>query len=142
MICYPKNGVSVEPKYSVLLTTRVSRTLNFRAHIPVLSSTAIARGQSRNMEGLARSANSRAERGRTRAKRELSYAFEYDRAGTVLALAIQYSRRHVRKELRGESFHVLESSQVLITSACLKTTLFTFSEYNRLLFIRQLYGYN
>ena len=59
MICYPKNGVSVEPKYSVLLTTRVSRTLNFRAHIPVLSSTAIARGQSRNMEGLARSANSR-----------------------------------------------------------------------------------
>jgi hypothetical protein len=39
------------------------------------------------------------------------------RAGTVLALAIQYSRRHVRKELlsvRGESFHVLESSQVLI----------------------------
>jgi hypothetical protein len=63
-------------------------------------------------------------------------AFEYDRAGTVLALAIQYSRRHVRKELRGESFHVLECSQVLIPSACLKTTLFTFSEYNRLLFIR------
>ena len=62
--------------------------------------------------------------------------FEYDRAGTVLALAIQYSRRHVRKELRGESFLVLESSQVLIPSACLKTTLFTFSEYNRLLFIR------
>ena len=63
-------------------------------------------------------------------------AFEYDRAGTVLALAIQYSRRHVRKELRGKSFHVLESSQVLIPSACLKTTLFTFSEYNHLLFIR------
>ena len=66
-------------------------------------------------------------------------SFEYDRAGTVLALAIQYSRRHVRKELRGESFLVLESSQVLIPllwSACLKTTLFTFSEYNRLLFIR------
>jgi hypothetical protein len=62
--------------------------------------------------------------------------FEYDRAGTVLALAIQYSRRHVRKELRGESFHVLESSQVIIPSACLKTTLFTFSEYNRLLCIR------
>jgi len=41
-------------------------------------------------------------------------SFEYDRAGTVLALEIQYSRRHVRKELRGESFHVLESSQVLI----------------------------
>jgi len=41
-------------------------------------------------------------------------SFEYDRAGTVLALAIQYSRRHLRKELRGESFLVLESSQVLI----------------------------
>jgi hypothetical protein len=63
-------------------------------------------------------------------------AFEYDRAGTVLALAIQYSRIHVRKELRGESFHVLESSQVLLPSACLKTTPFTFSEYHRLLFIR------
>jgi len=63
-------------------------------------------------------------------------SFEYDRAGTVLALVMQYSRRHVRKELRGEIFHVLESSQVLIPSACLKTTLFTFSEYNRLLFIR------
>jgi hypothetical protein len=63
------------------------------------------------------------------------YPFEYDRAGTVLALARQYSRRHVRKALRGECFHVLESSQVLIPSACLKTTLFTFSEYNRLLFI-------
>ena len=49
--------------------------------------------------------------------------FEYDRAGTVLALARQYnSRSHVRKALRGESFHVLESSQVLIPSACLKTT--------------------
>ena len=65
--------------------------------------------------------------------------FEYDRAGTVLALAIQYivddtyARSYV---VRGESFHVLESSQVLIPSACLKTTLFTFSEYNRLLFIR------
>jgi hypothetical protein len=70
-------------------------------------------------------------------KNKILRPFEYDRAGTVLALAIQYSRRHVREELRGESFHVLESSQVLIpTSACLKTTLFTFSEYNRLLFIR------
>ena len=65
-----------------------------------------------------------------------SAAFEYDRAGTVLTLAIQYSRSHVRKALHGESFHVLESSQVLIPSACLKTTLFTFSEYNHLLFIR------
>ena len=65
-----------------------------------------------------------------------STVFEYDLAGTVLVLAIQYSRSHVRKGLRGESFHVLESSQVLIPSACLKTTLFTFSEYNRLLFIR------
>ena len=62
-------------------------------------------------------------------------AFEYDRAGTVLALTRQYSISHVRIALRGESFHVLESSQVLIPSACLKTTLFTFSEYNRLLFI-------
>ena len=43
-----------------------------------------------------------------------STVFEYDLAGTVLVLAIQYSRSHVRKGLRGESFHVLESSQVLI----------------------------
>ena len=32
--------------------------------------------------------------------------FEYDRAGTVLALGRQYSRSDVRKALRGESFHV------------------------------------
>jgi hypothetical protein len=36
-----------------------------------------------------------------------------------LALGIQHSRRHVRKELRGESFHVLESSQVIIPSRVL-----------------------
>jgi hypothetical protein len=38
--------------------------------------------------------------------------------------------------LRGEGFHELEDPQVRIPSACLKTTLATFSEYNRLLFIR------
>ena len=32
--------------------------------------------------------------------------FEYDPAGTVLALGRQYSRSHVRKAPRGESFHI------------------------------------
>ena len=44
--------------------------------------------------------------------------------------------------LRGKGFHGLEDPQVLISSACSKTTLVTFSEYNRLLLIRYLYGYN
>ena len=63
-----------------------------------------------------------------KSRSEESLPFEYDRADSVLALAGQYSRIHVRKVLRGESFNVLESSQVIIPSACLKTTLFTFSE--------------
>jgi len=67
-------------------------------------------------------------------------AFEYyDRPDSVLALAGKYSRIHVRARCYVERvFHGLEDPQVLIPleSACSKTTLVTFSEYNRLLFIR------
>ena len=65
-----------------------------------------------------------------------------NRTDSVLALEGKYSRIRVRKMLRGKGFHGLEDPQVLISSACSKTTLVTFSEYNRLLFIRYLYGYN
>jgi hypothetical protein len=52
------------------------------------------------------------------------FAFEYDRAGTVLALARQYSRSHVRMALRGEEFETfIRAVYYLLNSIAHQTSL-------------------